>query len=151
MSKMTKLRLKGVVQCSFARSEATNMRLYRQTGHFPGELERGEAYLFVAKGQNQVLFLFADVQVDFDGVSRQVIDSRKLRLAKGTWSPYMLQNYANSVGLELVGIKRFEQILAYQAKMKRGAWCTTTLKLQRNAPSTTGGVRSPSTTSGGSG
>jgi hypothetical protein len=120
MSKMVDLRLKGVVQCSFVRSEATNLRLYRQGKHFPGELESGEAYLFVAKGNDQVLFLFADSHVDFSGVSRRVIDSRKLRLGGGSWNPYMLQNYANSVGLNLVGIKRFEQVLADQAKMKRG-------------------------------
>jgi len=110
MPELIRLRLKGVIQCNFARSEANNLTLYRQMGHFPGELQAGEAFLFLAKGGNQVLFFFADKQVDFAGVSRQVIDSRKLRLTTGTWDAYMLQNYANMVGLDLVGIKRFEQI-----------------------------------------
>lgn len=110
MPDRVKLRLKGVVTCDFSRSEVSNLNIYRREGHFPGELQVGEAFLFVARSGNQVLFMFADQQVDFEGVSRQVTDSRRLRLGKGTWSPYMLQNYANSVGLELVGIKRFEQI-----------------------------------------
>lgn len=112
MADRVKLRLKGVVACDFSRSEATNLNLYRREAHFPGELQPGEAFLFVARSGNQVLFLFSGQQVDFAGVLRQVTDSRRLRLGKGSWSPYMLQNYANSVGLELVGIKRFEQIYA---------------------------------------
>jgi hypothetical protein len=122
MGEKIRLRLKGVVQCSFQCSEATNLRLYRQTGYFPGELERGEAFLFVARGCNQVLFLFADQQVDFDGVPRQVIDSRRLRLGTGVWDPHMLQNYANAVGLDLIGIKRFEQIHeAWKERRRLGA------------------------------
>lgn len=119
MAELKSLRLKGVVQCSFARNEATNLNFYRQMPHYPGDLKAGEAFLFLAKGGNQVVFLFADFSVDFGGVVRQVIDSRKLRLTTGTWSPYMLQNYANMVGLELVGLKRFEQIHAAWREAKR--------------------------------
>lgn len=119
MTEMVRLRLKGVVQCSFVRSEATNLALYRQMGHFPGDLRAGEAFLFVSKTNDQVLFLFADHQVDFDGVPRKVIDSRRLRLGTGTWNPHMLQNYANMVGIQLVGIKRFEQIHKEWKEKKR--------------------------------
>jgi len=108
----TQLRLKGVIQCSFQRSEATNLAMFRQEGHYPGNLKKGEAFLFIAKTGNQVLFVFRDPTIEFDGekTARRVIDSRRLRLDGGTWSPYMLQNYAESVGLHLVGIKRFEQV-----------------------------------------
>lgn len=119
MAELRRLRLKGVVQCSFARSEDTNLKLYRQTAHYPGDLQPGEAFLFLAQGGDQVVFVFSDIAVDFGGVTREVIDSRKLRLRSGTWSPFMLQNYANMVGLELVGIKRFEQVHAAWRDTKR--------------------------------
>jgi hypothetical protein len=117
-TQMTRLRLRGVVTCSFARSEATNLRLYKKAGHFPGDLKRGEAYLFISKGGNQVIFVFRPITLDVnvphragDGTkTRSVIDSRRLRLDGGTWHPYMLQNYANAVGIELIGFKRFEEV-----------------------------------------
>lgn len=110
--RLTQLRLKGVIQCSFSRSEATNLALFRQEPHYPGDLKTGEAFLFLAKTGNQVIFVFRDPEVLFadQKVVRRVIDSRRLRLDGGTWSPYMLQNYANLVGIHLVGIKRFEQV-----------------------------------------
>lgn len=108
----TRLRLKGVIMCSFQRSEVTNLDLYRQEPHYPGDLKKGEAFLLVSKMGNQVVFIFRDPVFSF-GVgfaARRVTDSRRLRLDGGTWSPYMLQNYANEVGLHLVGLKRFETI-----------------------------------------
>ena len=41
---------------------------------------------------------------------QQILDSRRLRLDGGSWSPYMLQSYAEAMGIHQVGIKRFEQI-----------------------------------------
>ncbi len=119
-SKLTQLRLKGVVECSFARSEVSNLNLFRKLDHFPGELGKGEAFLFISKGGNQVIFVFRD-PIDFveKGKVRSVTDSRRLRLDGGSWSPYMLQNYAEAVGLHLAGIKRFEQVHAEMAAAKR--------------------------------
>jgi len=124
---LTRLRLKGVVTCSFARSEATNLGLYRTTTKFPGELNKGEAYLFISKGGNQVLFMFKTVVLEVDVQHRRgdgtntrgVIDSRRLRLDGGTWHPYMLQNYANEVGIDLIGFKRFEQVHSRMMATKR--------------------------------
>lgn len=91
---------------------------YRRSAHYPGDLAVGEAFLFIAKGNDQVLFVFADHEVMFGDTPRRVTDSRKLRLGAGTWSPYMLQNYANAVGLNLQGIKRFEEVYAERKKGK---------------------------------
>jgi hypothetical protein len=115
---LTKLRLKGVITCSFGRSEASNLRLYRDSAKYPGDLRKGEAFLFISKGGNQVLFVFRPVELEVssrhrkgDGSkTREVIDSRRLRLDGGTWHPYMLQNYANEVGIHLVGFRRFEEV-----------------------------------------
>jgi len=118
--KLKQLRLKGVIQCSFQRSEATNLALFRQEGHYPGDLDTGEAFLFIAKGGNQVIFIFCEPLTFQDGSkTRRITDSRRLRLDGGSWSPYMLQNYAEAVGLHLVGIKRFEQVHDEMAKAKR--------------------------------
>jgi hypothetical protein len=118
---LTKLRLKAVIQCSFQRSEATNLFQFRKQSHYPGDLNAGEAFLFLSKQGNQLIFVFRS-PVSFDapsGKSWEVIDSRRLRLTGGTWSPYMLQNYANEVGLHLVGIKRFEQVHDEMQRAKR--------------------------------
>lgn len=113
---LAQVRLKGVVECQFNRSEVSNLHHYRATAYFPGELAVGEAFLFLSKKGDQVMFVFALRQVDCQGKPRAVMDSRRLRLSSGAWNPYMLQNYANEVGLHLVGIKRFEHI--YVAKQK---------------------------------
>ena len=116
---LTKLHLKAVAMCSFIRSEATNLALFRQESHFPGELGEGEAFMFISKMGNQVIFIFRDpVNFEANGKVRNVTDSRRLRLDGGIWSPYMLQNYAEAVGLHLVGIKRFEQVHAEFRKAK---------------------------------
>jgi len=107
----TRLRLKAVVRCSFSRSEATNLVLFSKEGHYPGDLEEGEAFLFLSKGGDQVIFIFRS-PIFFEGRKGdlKVIDSRRLRIPGGTWSPYMLQNYAEEIGLHLIGVKRFEQV-----------------------------------------
>ena len=116
---MTPLTLKGIITCSFGRSEATNLDLYRKSKGFPGELKAGEAFLFISRGLNQVIFIFEYAEVEVDNEHdlpggdnfRSVLDSRRLRLGGGTWHPYMLQNYANAVGLNLEGIRTLQQIL----------------------------------------
>lgn len=116
---LTNVRLKGVLKCPFNRSEVNNLAHYRGADYFPGELRTGEAYLFLSKKLDQAMFVFATHEsADENGVVRFVTDSRRLRLASGSWSPYMLQNYANSVGLALLGIKRFEQVYAEQQAQK---------------------------------
>ena len=118
---LTNLRLKAVIQCSFIRSEATNLNLFRETAYFPGELADGEAFLFISLMGNQVIFVFRNpinFEDDVDGTILQVVDSRRLRLDNGFWNPHMLQNYAESVGLHLVGIKRFEQVHDEMIKAK---------------------------------
>ena len=116
---LTRLRLKGVILCSFQRSEVTNLKLFRKLPYYPGDLEANEAFLFVSKMGDQVMFLFRDPLVDLGGRRRRVIVSQRLRLEGGSWSPYMLQDYAHKLGLHLIGIKRFEQVYEEKRKMKR--------------------------------
>lgn len=122
------LRLKGVATVSFIRSEATNLELYKKQPHYPGDLKDGEAFLFLSKSGNQLVFLFRppilfekkDENTGEVIKTLQVVDSRRWRLPSGsTWHPYMLQNYANEVGIHLVGIKRFETIYAEMLQKKK--------------------------------
>jgi len=108
----TKLRLKAVMRVSFQRSEKTNLDIFKRAPHYPGDLKSGEAFLFLSMTGDQLLFIYRN-PIDFMGPAGKtwvVTDSRKLRLSGGTWNPHMLQNYAHELGLDLVGIKRFEQI-----------------------------------------
>ena len=114
---MTRVRLKAVVACSFQRSEATNLALFQQEDFYPGDLRTGEAFLLVSKMNNQVVFVMRNPREVEAG--KKVLDTRRLRLDRGTWNPHMLQNYANEVGLHLVGFKRFEQIYDEWREAKR--------------------------------
>lgn len=121
MKDPTALRLRGIITCSFTRSEATNLAIYKEEPGYPGDLRAGEAFLFIAKGLDQVAFVFRPVTVTGEGdIKRTVFDSRRLRLDGGTWHPYMIQNYAKAVGLQLEGLRTLEQILADQRRAKRG-------------------------------
>lgn len=122
MKDLTKLRLRGIITCSFTRSEATNLALYQADPGYPGDLRTGEAFLFIAKGLDQVAFVFRPVTVTGEGeIKRTVFDSRRLRLDGGTWHPYMLQTYAEAVGLQLEGVRKLDQILDSQRRAKRAS------------------------------
>jgi hypothetical protein len=114
-----RLKLKGIIRVSFVRSEKTNLDLYKQSSGYPGDLGSNEAFLFISKKGDQVIFIFqdADVSVKKEDDSRRgtgfrrVLDSRRLRLGDGVWHPYMLQEYAHAVGLHLIGIPTLTQVL----------------------------------------
>jgi len=115
-----KLRLKGIIMCSFQRSEATNLKIYRKSPEYPGDLQEGEVFLFVSRGLNQVIFVFRDKEgITKDGWEYDILDSRRLRLAGATWHPYMLQEYARQVGLSLIGIRSFGEILEERRQEQR--------------------------------
>ena len=117
---LTRVRLTAVVECSFQRSEATNLAIFQKASYYPGDLKRGEAFLLVSRMGNQVVFVLRNpAEVEVGKVIRKVLDTRRLRLSGGTWSPYMLQNYAHEAGLHLVGIKRFEQVHDDRQERKR--------------------------------
>ena len=115
---LKRLRLRAVVECSFCRSEATNLDLFRPSPNYPGDLQGVEAFLFVSKTGNQVVFIFREVAFDHMHPNR-IVDSRRLRMTTGEWNPLMLQNYANAVGLNLQGLRRFEEIFDDMQERKR--------------------------------
>jgi len=105
---MINLKLKAIkFDVDFRKNEWTNYQEFKKSKKFPGELANNEAILFVSKSRNQliwVLNIFEDEKI--------IVDSRRWRIFGGTWEPLMLQNYAESAGLHLVGLRRFEEIYA---------------------------------------
>ena len=79
-------------------------------------MKGNDAVCFVSSMGNQVLFVYKRIKVGIvlnhrtgKTRARELGSSFRLRLNAGTFNPEMLQNYADEVGLELVGIKRFEE------------------------------------------
>ncbi len=79
-----------------------------------------EAICFISGRGDQVVFVYQPASVSpLDGTPIDVLPSSRLRLGRNRWNRYMLQNYANEVGLELVGLPRFEKILEEAAAERR--------------------------------
>lgn len=107
-----RLKLRAIVSdADFRKNEATLYEEFKASRSYPGKLRANECFLFLSKSRNQLLWFFSDVRMT-DGWTKQiaVYDSRRWRIKSGTWHPFMLANYAADVGIELVGIKRFEEI-----------------------------------------
>ncbi len=109
---MLRMKLKAIkLDADFRKSEMTNYDALRKSRRFPGELKKNEVYLMVSKSGNQLVWILNTAQVSVNGHSDavcEVVDSRRWRLRSGTWSPHMLENYANAVGISLSGFKRLE-------------------------------------------
>ena len=110
-----RLKLKAICfDIDFRCSERTNYDKFRASGKFPGVLRTGEVFLFLSRGGDQLVWLInaGESQLNLAGKKAriyEVTDSRKWRISRGgTWNPMMLANYAEEVGIELIGIKKFE-------------------------------------------
>lgn len=84
-------------------------------------LRPGDAALFISRSGSQLLWVLHYGEMAAQKTQRTVIQSMKLRVSGGYWNPLMLQNYANEIGIELEGIKRFEELFGEQRDRKRAA------------------------------
>lgn len=110
---MEKYTLKAIkFGVDFRSSEMANYDHLVKKKHFPGNPGRREVYLMVSRSGNQMVWVLNVGAFGKNGDQREVVDTRRWRLRRGTWSPHMLENYANAIGLSLVGFKRFEQSYA---------------------------------------
>ena len=116
-----RIRLKGIQQdVDFRQSELTNYEAFRKSKRFSGDPKKGEAYLFVSTSGNQLVWVLKyEADVTVFRTQRRRIESLRFRISGGHWNPMMLANYADEVGIELVGIKRFEEIYEAQRAAKR--------------------------------
>lgn len=79
------------------------------------DLTTNDVVCFFSGRGNQVLFVWKPQEISLEKFGARkgtatVYRSERLRLSNSTWSPDMIQNYANQVGITLDGIKRFEEI-----------------------------------------
>lgn len=106
-------RLRRIAHVSFCCSEWTNMkwliRRYKMT------LGRSDVIALISMTGKQIIFVFAEDEVSYqDGHDEKQLTSvltstRHRIIGGGTWSPKMLVNYARKAGIELIGLKSFEQ------------------------------------------
>lgn len=104
---MKRLTLKAVwLNCDFRFSEATIYDQLVKKKKLPGPPKAGECYLFVSRTGNQLVWILNVTSSN----GREIVDSRRWRIRRGIWSHHLMENYANEVGLSLVGWKRFEEV-----------------------------------------
>ena len=107
---MLRIKLKAIwMGADFRYSERTNYNNFTRMPQFPSMLRANEAFLFVSKSGNQLVWLLNQQDINGKVKTVEVTDSRRWRLTGGTWNPLMVANYAKEVGIELIGIKTFEQ------------------------------------------
>ena len=120
---MIDVRLKQVVSTSFNKSCHTQLEEFR-TGNkanteLVANLKQGEAVMFLSLGENQLRFCYKPIEAE----RSELLGSAKcwmpdhvhtsyfwlqIRLS-GRWNPLMLANIAKKAGINLVGLKHFEE------------------------------------------
>ncbi len=115
---MEKLRLKQIIPVRFNCADSTNFKeLYQSRTYRPilRSLKPGECVCFISKGDNCLAFVQGFVKgKSKEGKEWVIFPSRRHRIERGPglsdkFEPLMLANYAKHLGIELVGIKLFEE------------------------------------------
>lgn len=125
MKAALKGRLCLIEHCDFRCSEWTNLQTILRKNKLA--LGKSDIVAMVSGNGKQIVFCYAHDQVsykDYRGNLKKtgVVQSVRYRLTgSGSWSPTMLANYAEAVGIELVGIKKFEQYYTALSTGKRNA------------------------------
>lgn len=83
-------------------------------------LTADDVVAFVSKRGNQLLFIHGFERLaTVRGDERTMLPSIRYRIVNGTWSPYMLANYAKDAGIEVEGLKSFEEHFGYLVDGRR--------------------------------
>jgi hypothetical protein len=102
-----KLKLKAIVfDAHSGYSETTLYDQLKQDPRFSGDPGDDECYLFVSRSGTQMIWFMGFYDI---GEDRVVIDSRRTRLQRGSWHPWMMQEYAKQAGIQLSNVKTFEE------------------------------------------
>ena len=130
MKAALKGRLVLIEHCDFRCSEWTNLNVVLKKNKM--KLGPQDVVAMVSGNGKQIVFAYAHDQFkyeDYRGDTRPagVVQSLRYRLTgNGVWSPTMLATYAEAVGIDLIGLKKFEQyyraikVKAATAKGKKG-------------------------------
>jgi hypothetical protein len=118
-----KLRLKHIVQdVDFRHTELDTYEQFRRSKSFTGDPKPGEAILFVSRSGNQLCWIMHyETGVLVQKTYRARIQTLRMRVSGGYWNPLMLANYAKQVGIELIGIKLFEETYRRQREARKMA------------------------------
>lgn len=116
------MRLRYVETVSFARSELTNfLDIIRRRPEFTrgnAALGKDDVIVLVSLQGNQLIFVAGFHVIEYSvrpGIKERdvnVLRSTRLRLPNGArWNPMMLADYAKEVGIELKGLKLYEEYI----------------------------------------
>lgn len=116
------VRLRRVAQADFRKNEKTMFESL--PAKVRKSLKLNDAVCFISGTGNQIVFVYGFTEVGTTKPSNPIykprrygiVTSVRLRLTGSNWNPLMLQNYAESCGIELIGIKRFEE---HYAKLRK--------------------------------
>jgi hypothetical protein len=123
-----KAQLKGrlclIEHCDFRCSEWTNLQRILRSHKL--KLGKSDVVAMVSGNGKQIVFCYAHDSVGYTdgrGLARKtdVVQSLRYRITGGgSWDPIMLVNYAEAAGIELIGLKKFEQHYKEIQQRKRG-------------------------------
>jgi hypothetical protein len=115
---MKTLRLRHIETTSFSYSEETMYAMVSKEYVHLASLGKNDVVLFRSSTGNQLMFVFGFAELNTKRRVERYLRSERLRLPKHReWDPMMLANYARDCGIELEGIKTFEQHLEAQDKI----------------------------------
>ena len=116
------MRIRRVVEADFRWSEygiwvkflnKKKNRVYVNRS-FVSTLKVDDVVLFISKKGNQLLFVHGFENLRNEAGDELIsLPSNRHRIVKGTWSPYMLVTYARRAGVNITGLKTFEQHFGY--------------------------------------
>ena len=130
-------RLVLIEHCDFRKSEWTNLQEILKANK--KKLGKSDVVAMVSGNGKQLVFCYAHdtfSHADFRGHPRDigVVQSVRYRLTHGgSWSPIMLADYAAAVGIELIGLKRFEKYYRAIREEKRAQSRTAPKKSKKPA------------------
>lgn len=119
---MKRVKLRGVFGAHFAKCALT---MYEGVKKAHGALKKDEVYIFISRDGvgNQLYFILGEGEVTVRKGTRwerkvRWLDWRGWRIDGGEFSPYLLEDLANRVGLTL-GIKNYAQHFARLREAKK--------------------------------
>lgn len=120
------MRLKLIADANFQYSEAENLKDVLKKNPSV-TMTPADVVLLVSRSKDQMVFMHRPTELNLETLpgagarkgTAIAYHSERVRLSRSTWNPLMLQNYANSVGIELDGLRRFEEIHEQTQQIKQ--------------------------------
>ena len=118
------LKIRAIKKVAFHKSEYTLLRDFEaENPEIAASMGPNDVLVFVSCRGEQMMFVHNYVPVlrkgDKPGEEKRVVKSSRHRVLTGTWDPLMLRSYAKDAGLDIRGLKEFEnhyrQLLQEQA------------------------------------